>query len=248
MHRASAVRRRFTCVDWFATDTATGKSFPAKTIQRGLGDCWVADLLASPRYGERWAVPWLDLARYADSNGFQADQIRDNWAYRDWVIRAFNQGMPFDEFVIDQLAGDLRTSPTIDQRIATGFHRMTTCNVEAGVHPEANRVNQVVDRVNTTATVFLGTTLECAQCHDHKYDPFSQKDYYRFFAYFNNTPLEVKKTSGVTWDFYGPKMDLPMAEIGPAEAGRFAGKIAGIEEKNAQQSLPKRTTTVLKIG
>jgi len=173
-------------------------------------DRWVDRLLASPRYGERWAVPWLDLARYADSNGFQADQIRDNWAYRDWVIRAFNQGLPFDEFVVDQLAGDLRPNATADQRIATGFHRMTTCNVEAGVHPEANRVNQVVDRVNTTATVFLGTTLECAQCHDHKYDPFTQRDYYRFFAYFNNTPLEVKQTAGVTWDFYGPKMDLPL--------------------------------------
>ena len=169
-------------------------------------------LLSSPRYGEHWAVSWLDLARYADSNGFQADQIRDNWAYRDWVIQAFNDGMPFDEFVIDQIAGDLRPNASVSQRIATGFHRMTTCNVEAGVHPEANRVNQVVDRVNTTATVFLGTTLECAQCHDHKYDPFSQRDYYRLFAYFNNTPLEVKNTSGVTWDFYGPKMDLPMRE------------------------------------
>ena len=167
-------------------------------------------LLGSDRFGERWAVPWLDMARYADSNGFQADQIRDNWAYRDWVIRALNEGMPFDEFVIDQLAGDLRPSASVKQKIATGFHRMTTCNVEAGVHPEANRVNQIVDRVNTTATVFMGTTLECAQCHDHKYDPFSQQDYYRLFAFFNNTPLEVKNTSGVTWDFYGPKMDLPM--------------------------------------
>ena len=169
-------------------------------------------LLDSHRYGERWAVPWLDHARYADSNGFQADQIRQNWAYRDWVIRAFNDDMPFDQFVIDQIAGDLREDATIDQRIATGFHRMTTCNVEAGVHPEQNRVNQVVDRVNTTATVFLGTTLECAQCHNHKYDPFSQRDYYKLFAYFNNTPLEVKKTSGVTWDFYGPKMKLSVSE------------------------------------
>ena len=118
-------------------------------------------LLKSERYGERWAVGWLDLARYADSNGFQADQIRDNWAYRDWVIRAFNSDMPFDQFVIDQIAGDLHPNATVQQRIATGFHRMTTCNVEAGVHPEANRVNQIVDRVNTTATVFLGTTLEC---------------------------------------------------------------------------------------
>ncbi len=167
-------------------------------------------LLASPQYGERWAVPWMDLARYADSNGFQADQLRDNWAWRDWVIRAFNADMPFDQFVIDQLAGDLRPDATLDQKIATGFHRMTTCNVEAGVHPEANRVNQIVDRVNTTATVFMGVTLECAQCHDHKYDPFTQKDYYQLFAYFNNSPLEVKKTEGVTWDFYGPTLDLPV--------------------------------------
>ncbi len=167
-------------------------------------------LLESQRYGERWAVPWLDLARYADSNGFQADQIRDNWAYRDWVIKAFNEDLPFDEFVIDQIAGDLRPNASIDQKIATGFHRMTTCNVEAGVDPEANRTNQIVDRVNTTATVFLGTTIECAQCHDHKYDPFSQQDYYQLFAFFNNTPLEVKNTGGVTWDFFGPTMDLSM--------------------------------------
>lgn len=192
-------------------------------------------LLASPRYGERWAVPWLDLARYADSNGFQADQIRDNWAYRDWVIRAFNQDMPFDEFVTDQLAGDLRPDATVDQKIATGFHRMTTCNVEAGVHPEANRVNQVVDRVNTTATVFLGTTLECAQCHDHKYDPFSQKDYYRFFAYFNNTPLEVKQTSGVTWDFYGPKMDLPLGQDETQKVAVLNSRLKKLQQNRKQR-------------
>ena len=190
------------------TQTAAFVNDPSENAYEKVVD----GLLASPRYGERWAVPWLDLARYADSNGFQADQLRDNWAYRDWVIRAFNADMPFDQFVIDQLAGDLRPDATLDQKIATGFHRMTTCNVEAGVDPEANRINQIVDRVNTTATVFLGTTLECAQCHDHKYDPFTQKDYYRFFAYFNNTPLEVKNTSGVTWDFYGPKMELPIDE------------------------------------
>ena len=191
-------------------------------------------LLASPRYGERWAVPWLDLARYADSNGFQADQIRDNWAYRDWVVRAFNNDMPFDQFVIDQLAGDLRPSATIDQRIATGFNRMTTCNVEAGVHPEANRTNQVVDRVNTMATVFLGTTMECAQCHDHKYDPFTQKDYYRLFAYFNNTPLEVKNTSGVTWDFYGPKMELPLDERQKVRLDDLKTKLAELEKQRDQ--------------
>lgn len=191
----------------------------------------IDQLLQSPRYGERWAIPWLDLARYADSNGFQADQIRDNWAYRDWVIRAFNQGMPFDQFVIEQIAGDLLPDATTEQKIATGFHRMTTCNVEAGVHPEANRTNQIVDRVNTTATVFLGTTMECAQCHDHKYDPFSQKDYYRLFAYFNNTPLEVRNTSGVTWDFFGPTMDLPMTDSLQQQSERLDVELAGLEKK-----------------
>ncbi len=191
-------------------------------------------LLASQRYGERWAVPWLDLARYADSNGFQADQIRGNWAYRDWVIRAMNADMPFDQFVIDQIAGDLLPGATVDQRIATGFNRMTTCNVEAGVHPEANRVNQVVDRVNTTATVFLGTTLECGQCHDHKYDPFTQRDYYRFFAYFNNTPLEVKNTSGVTWDFYGPTMDLPRDQATERRYDALEQQLAGLKAQRKE--------------
>ena len=172
----------------------------------------IDDLLYSNHYGERWARPWLDLARYADSNGFQADQLRDSWAYRDWVINAFNSGMPFNQFVIEQIAGDLLPDATPSQRIATGFHRTPTCNVEAGVHPEENRVNQVFDRVNTTGTVFLGTTLECAQCHDHKYDPFSIKDYYSLFAFFNNTPLEVKQNgNSVTFEFYGPTMDLPIS-------------------------------------
>lgn len=175
----------------------------------------VDTLLASPRYGEHWARHWLDLARYADSNGFQADQLRESWAYRDWVIDAFNADMPFDRFTIEQLAGDLLPNPTLAQRIATGFHRTVTCNVEAGVHPEENRVNQVLDRVNTTGTVWLGTTIGCAQCHDHKYDPFSQTDYYRLFAFFNNTPIEVENplgNKGVRFDFYGPKLELPLTD------------------------------------
>ncbi|MHC4880008.1 MAG: PSD1 and planctomycete cytochrome C domain-containing protein, partial [Planctomycetota bacterium] len=167
-------------------------------------------LLASPQYGERWARPWLDLARYADSNGFQADQFRSMWAFRDWVIKAINKDMPYDQFTIEQLAGDLLPNATLDQQIATGFHRCTTCNVEAGVDPEENRVNQIVDRVNTTGTVWLGTSLECAQCHNHKYDPFTMRDYYQLFSFFNQTPLEVKLTSGVTYDFYGPTMELPL--------------------------------------
>ncbi|MEM9367305.1 MAG: PSD1 and planctomycete cytochrome C domain-containing protein [Planctomycetota bacterium] len=174
---------------------------------------WVEHYLASSDFGQHWARHWLDLARYADSNGFQADQLRDSWAYRDWVIDAFNRDMPFDQFVVHQLAGDLLPNATVQSRIATGFHRTPTCNVEAGVHPEANRVAQVFDRVNTTATVFLGTTLECAQCHDHKYDPFSQTDYYRLFAFFNATPLEVEKNSGVQFEFTGPTMDLPLAAV-----------------------------------
>ncbi|MBI1375580.1 MAG: DUF1553 domain-containing protein [Phycisphaera sp.] len=188
-------------------------------------------LLASPRYGEKWARQWLDLARYADSNGFQADQIRENWAYRDWVIKAMNADMPFDEFTIDQLAGDLLPDATVDTRVATGFHRLTTCNVEAGVHPEENRTNQVFDRVNTTGTVWLGTTIECCQCHSHKYDPFTQNEYYQLFAYFNNTPLEVKQKAGVTFDFVGPKMALPLPEQQRGKYADLHGKYAALKAK-----------------
>ena len=170
-------------------------------------------LLASKHYGEKWARRWLDMARYSDSNGYQADQIRDMWAFRDWVIRAMNDDMPFDQFTIEQIAGDLLPNATLSQKIATGFHRATTCNVEAGVDPEGNRTDQIIDRVNTTATVWLGTTLECAQCHNHKYDPFSQKDYYQVFAFFNKTPMEVKRAgNGVQFDFWGPKLELPMTD------------------------------------
>ncbi|HIL25124.1 MAG TPA: DUF1553 domain-containing protein [Verrucomicrobia bacterium] len=194
-------------------------------------------LLKNPQYGERWARPWLDLARYADSNGYQADQLRDSWAYRDWVIDAFNKGMPFNQFVIEQIAGDLLPKATAAQRIATGFHRTPTCNVEAGVHPEENRFNQVVDRVNTTGTVFLGTTLECAQCHDHKYDPIAMKEYYSLFAFFNNTPLEVKQLGkGVTWDFYGPTMELPID----------AARAAKLKKLNAQMDAAQTKVKALR--
>ena len=154
--------------------------------------CW-----PRPRYGERWATPWLDAARYADSNGYQRDGHRTIWPYRDWVIRALNADMPFDQFTIEQIAGDLLPDATLDQQIATGFHRCTTVNVEAGTDEEENRTNQVIDRVNVTGTVWLGTTLECCQCHNHKYDPFTQRDYYQFFAFFNNTPKETyQRTQG----------------------------------------------------
>ena len=186
-------------------------------------------LLASPRFGEHWARPWLDLARYADSNGYQSDQLRESWAFRDWVIRALNADLPFDRFTIEQLAGDLLPGATAEQRIATGFHRATPCNVEAGVDPEENRVNQIFDRVNTTATVWLGTTMECAQCHSHKYDPFTQLDYYRLFAYFNATPLEVKQTAGVTFDFVGPTMTLPTPPDRKARFDELGRKLEALE-------------------
>jgi hypothetical protein len=171
----------------------------------------VNKLLASPHFGEKWARHWLDLARYADSNGYQADQFREIWPYRDWVINAMNDDMPFDEFTIEQIAGDLLPEASVDQKIATGFQRCTTCNVEAGVDPEENRVNQIIDRINTLGTVWLGTSLECCQCHNHKYDPFTMKDYYSLFAFYNNTPREVvQEGKSVTFNFSGPKMALPL--------------------------------------
>ncbi len=189
----------------------------------------VERLLASPRYGERWARLWLDLGRYADSNGYQSDQIRILWPYRDWVIKALNDDMPFDRFTIEQIAGDLLPGATLEQKIATGFHRTVTCNVEGGVDPEENRINQVLDRVNTTAAVWLGTTLECAQCHNHKYDPFTQEEYYKLFAYFNNTPIEVKQAGGAIFEFIGPKMAMPLDESARAKADKLKGEIAELE-------------------
>ena len=147
----------------------------------------VARLLASPHYGERWARPWLDVARYADSNGYSIDAPRQIWKYRDWVVDALNRDLPFDQFVVEQLAGDLLPAPTVAQRIATGFNRNTQINQEGGIDPEQFRVEAVLDRVNTYGTAFLGLTLSCAQCHDHKFDPLRQKDYYQIYAFFNNT-------------------------------------------------------------
>jgi hypothetical protein len=144
-------------------------------------------LLASPHYVERWARPWLDLARYADTNGYEKDAQRIMWPYRDWVINALNKNMPFDQFTIEQLAGDLLPNATLEQKIATGFHRNTMINAEGGVDPEEYRVAAVIDRVNTTATVWLGTTLGCCQCHTHNYDPFKQREYYEFMAFLNST-------------------------------------------------------------
>ena len=147
---------------------------------------WIEHLLRSPNYGERWGRWWLDQARYADSNGYSVDAPRQIWKYRDWVIDALNRDLPFNQFTIEQLAGDLLPNATDEQRVATGFHRNTQINQEGGIDPEQFRIDSVFDRVATTGTVWLGLTIGCAQCHDHKFDPIEQKEYYRFFAFFNN--------------------------------------------------------------
>ncbi|HSH17463.1 MAG TPA: DUF1549 domain-containing protein, partial [Verrucomicrobiae bacterium] len=164
----------------------------------------VERLLDSPHYGERWARPWLDMARYADTNGYEADNRRSNWPYRDWVINAFNRDLPFDQFTIEQLAGDLLPNATVEQRIATGFHRNTMVNTEGGTDDEEFRVAALVDRVNTTFAVWQGTTMACAQCHTHKYDPFSQKEYYQALAILNQTADKGKNND--------PQLKLPTPE------------------------------------
>lgn len=148
----------------------------------------VERLLESPRYGERMAVEWLDAARYADTHGYHLDSGRDMTAWRDWVIRAFNDNMRFDQFTVEQLAGDLLPNATVDQKIASGFNRNHMINYEGGAIAEEYQYAYLVDRVNTTSTVWLGLTLACSQCHDHKYDPLSMADYYKFLAFFNNVP------------------------------------------------------------
>ncbi len=199
-------------------------------------------LLASPQFGVRWARPWLDLARYADSHGFQRDDLRDLWAYRDWVVRALNADLPFDQFTIEQLAGDLLPNATENQILATGFNRGTPCNVEAGSEPEESRVNQVFDRVNTLGAVWLGSTLECSQCHDHKFDPFTSREYYQLFAFFNQTAIEADRSNPKTPGsirFIGPYHELhdsaKGAEREPLQAGQkqLQAEIAAREQELA---------------
>lgn len=148
-------------------------------------------LLKSPRHAERMAMHWLDAARYADTNGYNNDELRTLWPWRDWVIEAFARNMPYDQFLTEQLAGDLLPEATLSQKVATGFNRNHVLTTEGGIIEEEYRVEYVADRVHTTATVFLGLSLQCARCHDHKYDPFSQRDYYRFAAFFDNIPDKV---------------------------------------------------------
>ena len=169
-------------------------------------------LFANPHYGERMALPWLDAARYADSNGFQQDGDTFQWVWRDWVVRALNANMPFDQFTTEQLAGDLLPHPTTDQLVATAFNRNHMLNGEGGAIPEEQRNVVMFDRVDTTATTWLGLTMTCARCHDHKYDPLSQRDYYSMMAYFNNVPESGVPTGNVPYYLAEPTIPVPTAE------------------------------------
>ena len=223
-------------------------------------------LLASPHYGERWGKPWLDAARYADTGGYSSDVPRFMWRYRDWVVRALNQDMSFDQFTIEQLAGDLLPNATLDQKTATGFHRNSMANLEGGSLPEQSRIESVFDRVATTGTVFLGLTVGCAQCHDHKYDPISQKEYYQFFAFFNSSaraaiigqpeepiiktvsPAEVQRYRRVQVEFDLQKSELQLkiarrnAELLPL----IASWEKGLTEKD-RQALPDFIQEILRL-
>ena len=212
-------------VDAFLRECAPVDGHSAFRIPHAAWERLVDKLLASPQFGVRWARPWLDYARYADSHGFQRDDFRDLWPYRDWVVNALNADMPFTQFTIEQLAGDLLPNATESQRIATGFNRNAPTNVEAGTDPEETRVNQIHDRVSTLGTIWFGSTLECAQCHDHKYDPISQRDYYGLFAFFNNTELEADRTNPRvpgSIQFRGPTMEV----AGSASSGERAAVLS----------------------
>src|SRR5205807_3672017 len=160
-------------------------------------------------YGEKMAMTWLDLARYADTHGFHIDSAREMWPWRDWVIRAYNDNLPYDQFVVQQIAGDLLPNATLDEKIATGFCRNHPIDFEGGAIPEEYAAAYIFDRIDTVATTFMGLTMRCAQCHDHKYDPLTQKDFYRFYAFFNNIPeqgLDGQKGNAV------PFMKVPAPE------------------------------------
>jgi hypothetical protein len=185
-------------------------------------------LLASPHYGERMAMWWLDAGRYSDTDGYQQDSTRGNWPWRDWVVGAFNDNLGFDQFTIEQFAGDLLPDATPEQRLATCFHRNHMTNGEGGRDPEESRVDYVIDRVNTTGTVWLGLTLGCAQCHSHKFDPVSQKDYYRMFAYFNSID-EDGRAGGGAKPFM--KYQSPLAGGAVAEAKQFEARAAAERDR-----------------
>ncbi len=188
-------------------------------------------LLASPHYGERQARVWLDLSRYADSDGYEKDLNRVAWKYRDWLIEAFNKNYPYDRFIVEQMAGDLLPNRTLDQWIATGFHRNSMLNLEGGVDQAEATFEVTIDRLGTTGSVFLGSTIQCARCHDHKYDPFSQKDFYRMLAFFSNPvviPQGDAKVGEEKW--IEPIIDAP-TKWQAAKRGDLRMEVAGLERR-----------------
>lgn len=174
---------------------------------------WVDRVLSKPSYGEHWAQMWLDLARYADSAGYADDPLRTIWGYRDYVIRAFNENKPFDQFTLEQLAGDLLPNSDEERLVATAFHRNTMTNSEGGTNDEEFRNAAIIDRVNTTFAVWMGTSMACAQCHNHKYDPISQEDYFRVFAIFNNTEDADRFDEAPVLPFFTPEQKKERARI-----------------------------------
>ncbi|MDQ3624237.1 MAG: DUF1553 domain-containing protein, partial [Verrucomicrobiota bacterium] len=185
-------------------------------------------LLASPRFGERMASEWLDLARYADTHGYQMDRPRAMWAWRDWVIKAFNENMPYERFVTWQLAGDLLPGATKEQRLATAFNRLHNQNEEGGIVEEEYRVAYVVDRVNTFGTAFLGLTMECTRCHDHKFDPLTQRDFYSLFSFFQN----IDESGQITYAGFADAMPVPTLLLSTDEQDR---QLQELQRKTADQ-------------
>ncbi len=222
---------------------------------------YVDEVLRSPSYGERWAGQWLDLARYADSNGYAEDQARTIWKYRDWVIQAFNDNQPFDQFTIDQIAGDMRPNPSVSQVLATAFHRNTLTNTEGGTNREEFRNIAVVDRVNTTLQVWMAVTVNCAQCHQHKYDPISQDEYFQLFAIFNQSedadrgdnspnlpymaPDDQKKRSA--WEGELSAVDKLIAAVPELGQRQLAWETETAADKEKLVKAPANIQTVLKI-
>ena len=173
----------------------------------------VNDLLTSPAYGERWTSLWLDLSRYADTRGYEADRSRNIWKYRDWLINAFNKDKQYNDFLMEQLAGDLMPNPDDSKYIATSFHRNTMTNDEGGTENEEFKTAAVLDRVNTTWSVLMGTTFNCVQCHSHPYDPFRHEEYYKFMAFFNNTRDEDKRAEYPVLRQYNSKDSLKLLRL-----------------------------------
>ncbi|MEO7651388.1 MAG: DUF1549 domain-containing protein, partial [Bryobacteraceae bacterium] len=219
--RARLIRRVTLDITGLPPTPAEVQAFVAGQSE-GAYEKLVDRLLASPRYGERMAVDWLDAARYADTHGFQVDPQKEMWAWRDWVIGAFNRNEPFDQFTIDQIAGDMLPGATLAQRIATGFQRNHRINTEAGSIAEEFHAENLVDRVSTMGAVWLGLTVGCARCHDHKYDPLTMREFYSLTAFFNN--VEEVGTGG-TRDGRGnaaPQLRLPAPELEPLLAAKEA--------------------------